>query len=178
VIKAIDEIAFQTNLLALNAAVEAARAGKYGKGFAVVAEEVRSLAGRSADAAKNTADLIETSIAEVENGVKNTDQIAGVLKSFVESNQKVHDFINDISMTSKEQAMGSDEINTSLGELNNVVQQTSSISSETAASSEQLSSQAQILMELMNRFKLDQQDQPTQTQIEQIDYDEPQLMIE
>jgi len=154
IIKDIDEIAFQTNLLALNAAVEAARAGKYGKGFAVVAEEVRNLAARSADAAKNTADLVNDSVKETEKGVINAEKTSETLTAINESIIKVNDIIEEISASSEDQKAGIEEINKGLTQVNIVIQSNSSISEETASASDELSAQATNLEQIMSQFKL------------------------
>lgn len=154
IIKAIDDIAFQTNLLALNAAVEAARAGKYGKGFAVVAEEVRNLAVRSAESAKDTAEFIATSIEEIEKGVENANKTEAILQEVVESVQQSHELASKIANSSQEQNQGILEINGGLFQVNKTVQENSSIAEDTAFSSEELLKQALYLKKIIGQFKL------------------------
>jgi methyl-accepting chemotaxis protein len=143
IIKVIDEIAFQTNLLALNAAVEAARAGEAGKGFAVVAEEVRNLAMRSAEAAKNTANMIEESVKNSKNGVAISDEVRKALDGIVGGIAKTTDLVGEIAAASQEQAQGIDQVNTAVAQMDKVTQQNAANAEESASASEELSAQAE-----------------------------------
>jgi len=154
IIKVIDKIAFQTNILALNAAVEAARAGSAGNGFAVVANEVKSLASKSAEAAKNTETLIENSIRAVEKGAKIAAKTKDSLDLAVEKTNIVEEMIKEISEASEQQALSASQILAGIEQISSIVQTNSATAEESAAASEELSGQAQILKELVEGIKL------------------------
>ncbi len=145
IIKTIDEIAFQTNLLALNAAVEAARAGEAGAGFAVVADEVRNLAMRAAEAASDTATLIEGTVKKVKEGEELLEQTNEDFSEVSSMASKVGGLVSEIAVASNEQTQGLDQVNTAMGEIDRVTQQTAASSEEAASASEELSSQAEFL---------------------------------
>jgi len=152
IIKTIDEIAFQTNLLALNAAVEAARAGEAGSGFAVVAEEVRNLALRSAEAAKNTADLIDNTVMKIENGVTQSKGVQKSVISICESTEKVKRLLNEINSAISEQQIGVSQINNAIAEIDRTTQFNASQSGEMANSSAELGSSSTELSNAINEL--------------------------
>ncbi|MBW8894423.1 MAG: Cache 3/Cache 2 fusion domain-containing protein, partial [Burkholderiales bacterium] len=154
IIGTIDGIAFQTNILALNAAVEAARAGEQGRGFAVVAGEVRSLAGRSADAAKEIKALIGNSVARVENGARLVQTAGTTMGEIVSSVQRVQDIIGEISSAATEQSEGIASVNTSVVQLDQMTQQNAALVEESAAAAESLKEQAQRLVEAVAVFRV------------------------
>jgi len=153
IIKVIDEIAFQTNILALNAAVEAARAGEAGMGFAVVADEVRNLAQRCAQAAKDTAALIEESIAKTNDGKTKLDQVTAAIHATTESANAVKTLVDEVNHGSQEQARGIEQIAKAVTQMEQVTQKTAASAEESASASEELSAQSQTMREVAGQLQ-------------------------
>jgi methyl-accepting chemotaxis protein/methyl-accepting chemotaxis protein-1 (serine sensor receptor) len=152
IIKVIDEIAFQTNILALNAAVEAARAGEAGMGFAVVADEVRNLAQRSAQAAKDTASLIEESIEKSTTGGRNLDLVAEGVQAITASTSQVKTLVDEVNLGSAEQARGIEQIAKAITQMEQVTQKTAANAEESAAAAEELNAQSETLETVVERL--------------------------
>ena len=157
IIGVIDSIAFQTNILALNAAVEAARAGEQGRGFAVVASEVRSLAGRSATAAKEIKDLINASVDNVSQGCTLVEQAGSTMDEIVVSVRRVADIMGEISLASQDQTQGIEQINQAMVQMDQVTQQNAALVEEAAAAAQSLEAQAQTLVHTTSVFRLESQ---------------------
>ncbi|PZQ42297.1 MAG: chemotaxis protein, partial [Phenylobacterium zucineum] len=173
IIGVIDEIAFQTNLLALNAGVEAARAGEAGRGFAVVAQEVRALAQRSADAAKEIKTLISTSTQQVETGVDLVGQTGEALSRIVEQVASIDALMKEISASTTEQATGLNEVNGAVNQMDQVVQQNAAMVEEATAASHSLKNEAKALMELVGRFRVAESVAPATSRPAQTTYRPP-----
>src|SRR4051794_17043018 len=153
IIRVIDEIAFQTNILALNAAVEAARAGEAGMGFAVVADEVRNLAQRCAQAAKDTAVLIEESISRTTEGGKKLTEVTEVIQAITENTMNVKILVDEVSCGSQEQSRGIEQISKAILQMEHVTQTNASGAEESAAASEEMSAQADMLRQIGERLR-------------------------
>jgi methyl-accepting chemotaxis protein len=152
IIKVIDEIAFQTNILALNAAVEAARAGEAGMGFAVVADEVRNLAHRSAQAAKDTAVLIEESIARSNDGKVKVDEVAAAIRTITADSSKIKTLVDEVTLGSEEQSRGFEQIAKAINQMEQVTQTTAANAEESAAAAEEMNAQSETLKEVVGRL--------------------------
>jgi methyl-accepting chemotaxis protein len=152
IIKTIDEIAFQTNLLALNAAVEAARAGEAGAGFAVVADEVRNLAMRAAEAAKNTADLIEQTIQKVNDGSELVSETNTAFGEVADRAAKAGELVEEITAASREQSQGIDQVNNAVTEIDQVTQQNAASAEASSAASGEMRTQAEKMEAIVNKL--------------------------
>ncbi len=155
IISVIEGIAFQTNILALNAAVEAARAGEQGRGFAVVAGEVRNLAQRSADAAKEIKELINDSVGKVDSGSKQVDQAGETMNEVVLAVKRVTDIMSEIDAASQEQGAGIEQVNQAITQMDHVTQQNTALVEEASASAESMKREAELLVDVVSVFKLD-----------------------
>jgi methyl-accepting chemotaxis protein len=151
--KTIDEIAFQTNILALNAAVEAARAGEAGKGFAVVADEVRNLAQRAAAAAKDTAALIEESIANSNQGAQKLELVSSAIQGITEGAQKVKQLVGEVTEAGQQQTQGIQQVSTAIQQVSTVTQSNAAGAEESAAAAQELSAQSMTVRELVDKLR-------------------------